>query len=550
MLLSLRVKNYALINELFVEFHNGLNIITGETGAGKSILLGALSLILGKRADLGVLMNSESKCVVEAEFDVSGYSLKGLFEDNDVDYEEHAVFRREILPSGKSRAFVNDTPVNLNVMQDLALRLVDIHSQHQNLLLNKQAYLLGLIDRYCRNESILEEYISIYSTFRETEKNYNDNLQKYQSIQEQFDYLSHQYNELKEAEVVDGELEKLELEISELENSGDIKTALHEVENILSADESGLLDRLSEAINRLNKISSVYSKAENYFSRLESVSIELKDLSNEISNTFENLEFDPARFEEVKDRLNLINGLLSKYKKLSIEELLSFQEELKEKVSVAIDGNFELEKQKQALDILKEQLIEKAGLLSERRQKSLFNFEREILQVLSELGLEHAELSLTHTEQDISLSGIDSINFYFSANKNHPLQEVSKIASGGELSRLMLAIKSVLSGTLGMPTLILDEIDTGVSGDIADKVGTIINEVSNGIQVINITHLPQVASKGQSHFLVYKDHNQEVSRTLIKKLTDDERLREIAKMLSGEELTNAALENARVLLGK
>ncbi len=550
MLLSLRVKNYALINELLVEFQDGLNIITGETGAGKSILLGALSLILGKRADLSVLMNGDSKCIVEAEFKIENYNLQSVFEESDVDYEENTVFRREILPSGKSRAFINDTPVNLNVMQELALKLVDIHSQHQNLQLNKQEYLLGLIDRYCRNEKLLEEYVSVYDTYRKSQKNYNESLAKYKKIQDQFDYISHQYNELVNANLEAGELLQLESELKELENSGDIKTALNEVENILLADDTGVIDLLAQTVQRLSKLSSVYAKAENYSSRLESTSIELKDLSTEISKSFEHLEFDPQKFEEAKDRLNVINGLLLKYKKQTVEELISLQEELKEKVSVAVDGGFDLEKQKKALDILEEQLKSNAVQLSKKRQNAFSNFEKEILKVVFELGMEHAELSFSHSEQELAINGIDNINFYFSANKNHPLQEVSKIASGGELSRLMLAIKSVLSNTIGMPTLILDEIDTGVSGDIADKVGTIINGVSKGIQVINITHLPQVASKGKSHFLVYKDHTQEVTRTLIRKLTEGERLQEIAKMLSGEELTDAALENARVMLGK
>lgn len=550
MLLSLKVRNYALINELYVEFHNGLNIITGETGAGKSILLGALGLILGKRADLNVLLNSESKCVVEAEFNISDYNLKAVFEENDVDYENHTVFRREILVSGKSRAFINDTPVNLSVMQELALKLVDIHSQHQNLQLNKQAFLLNMIDNYCGNKKLLLEYSGLYNNYRLKEKQYKDQLEKHNNIKEQFEFISHQYNELKDAELVGGEYLNLEEELERIENSGDIKQALHVVESLLAEDENGIVDKLRFAAQRLEKIMKVYPDAETYKNRIDSVSIELKDTVSDISKSFEKLDFDPERYEVVKERLSVINGLLLKFRKDTVEELIDLREELKNKVSVAVDGGIELEEQKKALDELLKKVTEKAEQLSERRKKSFKSFEQEILKVLVEVGMGHAEISFTHSELDLSLSGIDNINLYFSANKNHPLNEVAKIASGGELSRLMLAIKSIISKSTALPTLLLDEIDTGVSGDIADKVGTIIKGISRGLQVINITHLPQVASKGEAHFLVYKEHNHETTRTLMKKLSEDERVQEIAKMLSGEKLTDVAIENARILLGK
>lgn len=550
MLLSISVKNYALIDELSVEFHEGLNIITGETGAGKSILLGALGLILGKRADLTVLLDNENKCIVEADFNIRDYKLQAVFKEKDVDYEEHTVFRREILASGKSRAFINDTPVNLSVMQDLALHLVDIHSQHQNLQLNKQVFLLGLIDKYCGNDNLLEEYSVLYNNFRKVEREYIESKQKYEAIKEQFEFVSHQHNELKEANLQPDEYNNLKQELAELENSSEIKLALHEVESILSNEESGIIDTLNSAVQKLNKISSFYKKAEVYSSQIGSALIDLKDVNTELSNSFEQLEFDPNHLEHVRERMNLLNSLLLKYKKQDIAELIELQSELEKKLAVAIDGGFDLEKQKEALNFLQNELQAKADNLSNKRQEAFEAFEDEILKYLTELGMGHAVLSFSRNPQELSPTGIDIVNFHFSANKNHPMQEVSKIASGGELSRLMLAIKSVLSTSVAMPTLILDEIDTGVSGEIADKVGSIIKGISSGIQVINITHLPQVASKGNSHFLVYKDHNGESSRTLIRKLSDDERLKEIAKMLSGEELTDAAMENAKVLLGK
>ncbi len=550
MLLSLKVQNYALIDKLFVEFYNGLNIITGETGAGKSILLGALGLILGKRADLGVLRVKEKKCVVEAEFEVKEYDLQALFLKNELDYEEHTVIRREIHSSGKSRAFINDTPVTLNVLQEVAMRLVDIHSQHQTLMLNKQDFLLGLIDRYCSNGELLDEYRKKFQTYKEEERKYIQNLSDYETIKKEFEFVNYQFKELDDANLVSGELGQLEAETEELENSGDIKTTLHEVEDMLSNEGLGICEQMSSILQKLGKISGVYSKGSDLYTRFDALSIELKDLQGEISHSFEHLDFDPQRFELVKERLSQINGLLLKYKKRTLEELIEAREELREKVTVAKDGGFDLEKQKSALDVLLKALNEKAEKLSEKRKSGFKGLEGDVLGILHEIGLGHSQVAFSHSMQSMTISGTDNINLHFSANKNHALQEVSKIASGGELSRLMLAIKAVLSKSSGMPTLILDEIDTGVSGEVASKVGSVINRISKGIQIINITHLPQVASKGNSHFLVYKDSEQEISRTLIKKLDKEERLKEIAKMLSGEELTEAALENARMLLGK
>jgi DNA repair protein RecN (Recombination protein N) len=523
MLLSLKVQNYALIDHLHVEFHNGLNIITGETGAGKSILLGALGLILGKRAELGVLSDKEKKCVVEAEFDVKDYDLESLFKENDVDYEQHTVIRREILSSGKSRAFINDTPVNLGKLQELAMQLVDIHSQHQNLLLNQKGYLLGLIDKYARLEGDVKKMGVSFFLYKEQEKEYLLQKENYETVKQEYDFISHQFNELDKAKLQPSELQILEEELSELDNLGDIKKSLGDSLTVINTEESGLADQLSGIKHNLTKISGVYSRGSEFLQRVESVAIELKDIQDEMSQVFECLEFDPERFDKVKNRVDLINTLLQKYKAASVEELIELREGLKDKVTVAIDGEYELDKLKEMLENKRGELVKESEALSNKRKSCFKEFSVSVEEYMKNLGLEHARLKIEHNIQELTSTGIDNLQFVFSANKNQALQDVSKIASGGEMSRLMLAIKSVMSDSTGMPTLILDEIDTGVSGEIANKVGNILQSVN-------------------------KDHTQKLTRTLIKKLDETERVREIAKMLSGDELSEAALENAKVLL--
>jgi DNA repair protein RecN (Recombination protein N) len=550
MLVSLKVQNYALIDDLYVEFHPGLNIITGETGAGKSILLGALSLILGKRVETSVLKNNDQKCVVEAEFKIEIDNLKQRFIENDIDFDTHVVFRREILNTGKSRAFINDTPVNLNVLQEIALQLVDIHSQHQNLLLNQQSYIMEFVDAYAKNENLLSEYQTIYNLYRTKEKDYQNKLIEFQRIKDEMDLLSFQCNQLSEAKLVPGEISELEIEIKQLENAGEIKSALHDSENLLNADESGIIDLLNAASGRLDKIKDVFPQASVMSERLISALIELKDVESEIAKSFEKLEFNPDRHLQISERLDLLNSLLQKFRKTEILELIELRDELQKKISVVVDGEFELLQQKKELDGLLSTLEKKAEELTRKRIDKFPALESEISRMLIEMGMNHARVEFKHLLQQLSPSGADDIGLFFTANKNHPLQEVSRIASGGELSRLMLAVKALVSGSKKMPTLILDEIDTGVSGEIADKVGNIIKQMSKNSQIINITHLPQVASKGEAHYLVYKDHNHTLTRTMIRKLNESERVLEIAKMLSGEQLSEAAVENARVLLGK
>lgn len=548
MLQSLKVQNYALIEELSVEFQQGLNIITGETGAGKSILLGALGMILGKRADTSVLSNQDNKCVVEAEFNISNYNLRPFFAENDIDYEQLTVLRREILNSGKSRAFINDTPVTLNILQDLAQQLVDIHSQHQNLLLNSEDFVLQIIDSYSTNQVKISAYQQAFSEFRSLERNYKEKLLIFERVRGEMDFIAHQVNELENAKLIPDELEMLEQELSQMENSGEIKAALHEADNLMNLEETGIIDSLHTVESRLLKITPYYNKAEDISNRLSPVLIELKDIQSAITKSFEGLEFDPGQLEKTRTRVDLLNSLLQKYRCSTIEGLIQLYQDIKSKYSVATDGEFELSNLKKQLDSAENEAIEKATALTEARAANFEKLSESLREMLVEMGMEYCSIRFEREQKELSISGADSIRFLFTANKNHPLQDITKIASGGELSRLMLSVKALLAGTTGMPTLILDEIDTGVSGEIADKVGRIIRQMSGGTQVINITHLPQVASKGQVHFLVYKDHNHSVTKTKIRMLSSEERILEIAKMLSGEQLTDAALNNARELL--
>ncbi len=549
MLSSLKVKNYALIENLYVEFHGGLNIITGETGAGKSILLGALGLILGKRADTSVLNSTNEKCIVEAEFYIENYNLKHFFEDKDLDYDDHTVLRREILPSGKSRAFINDSPVLLNAIQELAVKLVDIHSQHQTLQLNKQEFLLGIIDSFCGNEKLLNDYCESYEQYKKKFKYYTETKQHIDSVKADIDFVSFQVEELQKANIQDGELENLEAEVTKLENVGDIKSGLHESLEIISSDQINVLDNLQQVGHRLSGILKVYPDAKEFFDRLESVRIELKDLNADLDSAFNSLDFDPAYFETQKERLDTIYRLFQKYNVNTEKELLDIKTSLEQTQLLGVDGEYELTHLKEEVYRLKEECLVKSAKLSKNRKSAFASIEEKVRETLVDLGILHGKLKISQVTKELSSNGIDAVEFLFSANKNHPLQEISKIASGGELSRLMLAIKALISSTTKLPTLVLDEIDTGVSGEVAGKVGNVIYNMSGDNQIINITHLPQVASKGKAHFKVYKDHDHHTTKTLIKKLDEKERIEEIAKMLSGEELSEAALANARELLG-
>ncbi len=549
MIQSLTVENYAIIDKLEIEFSRGLSIITGETGAGKSILMGALSLILGKRADTSILKDKSRKCIVEGIFDIAEYGFQGFFEKNDIDYDDFTIFRREISPNGKSRAFINDTPVNLNILSELGIRFIDIHSQHQNLNLSNSQFQLKVIDCFSHSEDLLRKYQDVYNLFRDLSKEYQYLLEKSKQSQADLDYYQFQFNQLDIAKLKENEQYELEQELEKLNHAEEIKNNLNSAVSLLSGEDNTVLNKLKDIHSFINKIIKFYPDVADYGKRLESSYIELKDVANELELLKEKIELDPEKLEYINERLDLIYSLQHKHKVNTVKDLKKIKESLKQQIDEVSSYEFKLEDLKKRINECENKLNDFAQQLSKQRQESLNNIEKEITVLLLDLGIPNGRFKIHHEiTGDYTINGIDRVQFLFSANKNITLQEISKIASGGELSRLMLSIKSLLSDSTGLPTIIFDEIDMGVSGEIADKVGNIIKRMSKGMQIINITHLPQVACKGDFHYLVYKSDEGESTTAHVKLLNNDERHIEIARMLSGEELTEAAMENARELL--
>lgn len=550
MLQSLYIQNYALINELEIDFKAGLNIITGETGAGKSILLGALSLILGQRADTTVLKDKSKKCFVEAKFKINKFEIKDFFKANELDYDELTIIRREITDSGKSRAFINDTPVNISVLKDLGSFLVDIHSQHETLLLGDNLFQLNLIDSYVKHKELLEEYFSNYTDYLNLSNEYNRLVSNLDKAKSDLDYLSFQFNQLESAKLKMGEQAELEEELEKLSHVEEIKLNLSNAYQLLAGEEIDILGNLKQTKNAIQNISKFLGSEDQLVSRMESVYIELNDIASEIENRYNSLEHDPERLELIKSRLDEIYSLQQKHKCKTVEELISIKEELQTKIDQISSADFRIEDIQKQLEKLVNLLNTKATQISENRRKSIPAIEKRIVEMLQQLGIPNAQLRVEQIPSEEFLpTGKEIIRFMFSANKNVGVEELSKIASGGELSRLMLSLKSLMAETSTLPTIIFDEIDSGTSGEIADKMGVIVKKMSNTLQVIHITHLPQIASKGDHHYLVYKKDNHETTNTYIKLLNKEERIKEIAKMLSGESLTDAAIENAKVLLG-
>ena len=549
MLQNIHIQNYALIDQLDIEFNQGLNIITGETGAGKSILLGALALILGQRADTSVLKDSSRSCIVEGLFNISSYNLESFFIENDLDYYDNTIIRRQINESGKSRAFINETPVNLNVLKDLGVLLIDIHSQHESLLLGNGLFHLNVLDSFASLNDDLRDYRDLFKHYNSAKNEFERLVLEAANSRKDFDYLQFQLNELNQAKLIPDELKELEILQQQLAHAAEIKLSLQVVTDLLSNDSSSAISMLKEAEVSLKKINSFFSESLELERRIESCRIELKDISNEIVSHNDRVEVDPQQLDEVTARLDLLYSLLQKHKLSSVEELILLRNDIESKVDFISNIDFNLEKKQKQLADLENKLSLLAISLSEKRKKVIPSIEADIIDLLVQLGIKHASFKVDIQKSDVFLSrGIDKVTFLFSANKQIPLQELSKVASGGELSRLMLSLKSLMVKTSGLPTIIFDEIDTGVSGEIADKVGNIIQVMASGMQVINITHLPQIASKGKTHFLVYKDNLSAHSNTKIKLLDAKERVVEIAKMLSGEKLSDAALTNAKELL--
>ncbi|MEY1639182.1 DNA repair protein RecN [Tenuifilum osseticum] len=549
MIRKLYIQNYAIIDELEIEFKQGLNIITGETGAGKSILLGALSLIQGQRADTSVLKHNDRSCIVEVEFDISEYSLNEFFEANDIDYDDITTIRRQISENGKSRAFINEIPVNLNQLKELTEKLIDIHSQHQNLLLGNTRFQLDVLDAFAVSRDLLTDYRQLYDEFRKLKTEFDRLEANAENAKRDFDYLSHQLNELNAANLRSGELDELEALQKQLTHASEIKTALEFSYGTLNADELAVLSKVKEIESNLRRIESVFSQASNLISRIESCRIELKDIADEIDLLNSKVEVDDEQLHTVTQRIDLIYSLLNKHRLANFDELVEFRNQLESRVNEIAQIDFNLDEKRKALRILEQKLQEKSKNLSQIRTSSAPKVEQFVTELLQQLGIKHAVFRIRIEKlEEFQPWGTDRVTFYFSANKQIEPQELSRVASGGELSRLMLSLKSLLVKSTGLPTIIFDEIDTGVSGEIADRMGTIIYELAKGMQVINITHLPQIAAKGSNHFLVYKSVTNSQSSTGIKLLTPDERVVEIAKMLSGEKVTDAALMNAKELL--
>ncbi|MFY9309030.1 MAG: DNA repair protein RecN [Bacteroidia bacterium] len=549
MLQHLSIQNYALIDKLDVDFSNGLTIITGETGAGKSILLGALGLIAGNRADTQALQDKAKKCIVEASFNIKEYALKDFFWANELDYEVVTSIRREITPEGKSRAFINDTPVTLAQLKGLAERLVDIHSQHQTLTINGSEFQLSVVDAYASHADALNEYSTQYKQYKVLEKALNELVNKEAQAKKDLDYFQFQFNELEEAGLKSGEQQDMEQELETLNNAEDIKLNLSKAAAGLNGGEQNLISSLNEIKALLTNIAKFKPEINDLSTRLSSAYIELKDISNELESIEQDIVYDPKRIETLNEQLDAIYRLQQKHQVKTVEELIAIKDELSGKLLEFSSLEHEIEKTKKELDTIQKSLAALAKKIAGNRKKEIPKIEKEIASLLSSLSMPNAQLKVEHTETGIlGPHGTDKVNFLFSANKGSDFKELNKVASGGELSRLMLSIKSLIAQLTALPTIIFDEIDTGVSGDVADKVGSIMNVMAKAMQVITITHLPQIASKGGSHLFVYKEDKNNKTYSNIKRLNADERVQEIAKMLSTGTPTAAAISNAKELL--
>ncbi|HET7818126.1 MAG TPA: DNA repair protein RecN [Bacteroidia bacterium] len=558
MLKHLSIQNYALIEKVEIDFSNGLSIITGETGAGKSILLGALSLIAGERADASTLQDKTSKCVVEGTFDIHKYSLKPFFVNHDLDYADQTVIRREISPEGKSRAFINDTPVTLAQLRELSYSLIDIHSQHETLTLNEAAYQLSVIDAFAlksiSGKTALEEYKSLYKKYKYAEGLLADLQEKERKSKLDIDYWQFQFDELHRLNLKAQEQEKAEEELKLLENAEEIKSVLNKVATTLNGSENamgntGVLPMVSDSKAQLNFISRLNAEYNELLSRLSSVYIELKDIANEIENLSEKVAFNPTRAQELTERLDAIYGLQEKHRLDSVEQLIAEKENIERRLKENSSLEIEINNLQKEVAQMQTKLFGLSKKISADRIKSIPKMQKEVSTLLSSLAMPNAQFRIEHILlETLTEQGIDKVKFLFSANKGSDMKDIYKVASGGELSRLMLCIKSIMAQSTLLPTIVFDEIDTGVSGGVADKMGEMILDMGHFMQVITITHLPQIASKGTSHFTVYKEERAGKTFTQIRSLSKEERITEVAKMLSAGKPTEAAIKNAKELL--
>lgn len=550
MLKSLFIRNFVLIDNLDIQFDNGFSVITGETGAGKSIILGALSLVLGQRADGKSIKNGSEKCVIEAVFDISTYKLEEFFQTNDLEYDpEVCILRRELFISGKSRAFINDSPVSLMVVRELGNRLIDIHSQHQNLLLGDNRFQLRVIDVMAENEILLILYRKEYSRYQSLKRELRELTEKALQHKQEEDYVRFQLEQLTEANLVAGEQEELEQEQETLVHAEEIKSTLYKITGLLDGEDIGAVRLIKEALSNADSLERFYPRAKEIAERLRSAYIDLNDLASETDGLKEDVEFNPGRLEWVNERLNMLYTLEQKHRVSTVEELISIREKYIEQLKEIDSFDEQIELLKKQLEISYKELLQQAAVLSEQRKIASEAIASQLVEMIIPLGMPNTRFRIDfESRPEPESDGMDEIRFMFSANKSGDLQPVAQTASGGEISRLMLCIKAMIAGFTSLPAIIFDEVDTGVSGDIADKMGEIMQELGTKMQVITITHLPQIAAKGKEHYFVYKEDTEDRTVTRIKKLDAKERVQEVARMLSGASLTDASVANAKELL--
>ena len=550
MLRQLYIKNFALIDHLNIELHPGFSVITGETGAGKSIILGAIGLLLGQRADSKALKQGAEKCVIEAHFDLSRYNLQPLFDENEIEYDDtDTIIRRELTAAGKSRAFINDTPVPLSMLKELGEQLVDVHSQHQNLLLNKQDFQLSVVDIIAKDAQALNDYRQTYSQLLTAKSQLQELKDDIERHRQNLDFLQFQYEELTNARLVEGEQQELEQQSETMEHAEDIKSALYEADNALYGEVGGAVSGVRTAMNTLSGISRVLPKTEELAERLNSCHIELKDIADEVSSLLEKTDFDPAELDRINDRLDTLYSLEKKYHVESVEELIVRRDELQKQLNNIENSDEALAELEAKCQQLKAKSQQQADALTKMRQKAAKEIEKQLQHRLVPLGMPHVRFEVTVTTGELNKNGQDNVNFLFSANTSTPLQPISQVASRGEIARVMLSLKALISGAVKLPTIIFDEIDTGVSGKIAEKMAEMMQEMGQQErQVLSITHLPQIAALGSHHYRVSKEETAQGTTSSMQELTADERIHEIAQMLSGSNVTDAAIENAKQLL--
>ena len=552
MLQSLYIQNYALIDKLDIDFTPGFSVITGETGAGKSIILGAIGLLLGQRADAKAIKDRANKCIVEARFRIASYQMEDFFNENDIEFDaEECILRREVSASGKSRAFINDTPASLAQMKILGEKLIDIHSQHQNLLLNKEGFQLNILDILAQDEKDLSAYQTLYHDYRQVCRELDAFIAQAEKSRQDEDYIRFQLEQLNEADLKEGEQTALEQEAETLSHAEDIKAGLYKASQLINGDEGGALSLAKECMQTLQNISRVYAPAQEWAERLDSCYIELKDLAHDMTGAQEEVDFNPARLDFVNERLNLIYSLQQKHHVGTVEELIALTEQYRSQLNAITSFDDRIAELNSRKDLLYAQVVRQAQKLTELRTRSAGDIEKQMKALLVPLGMPNVRFAVELTpRKKPDAKGMDSVTFLFSANKNGTLQNVASIASGGEIARVMLSLKAMIAGAVKLPTIIFDEIDTGVSGSIAEKMALIMQDMGKqDRQVISITHLPQIAARGCTHYKVYKKDTETGTNSYIRRLTDEERISEIANMLSGTTLTEAAINNARALLG-